>query len=593
MWVGADGVALRLMADGVDTLYSVPANGEFSFPATLVEGASYVVAIASNPARHTCAVASGANGVVPGDRVTSIDIACSGAAVSITLSAPAPWVFDPTQDLQQLLNASLVLQDVTLTVSNSDGLVRSAQVAGVPVTLGLSSAPQALALGTNTIDVDLTAQGGLSKTYQIVIDRGANIIGQSAYGKASNTAAMAYFGYSVAISADTMAVGAYGDANGSGAVYVFHRTGTAWTQQAYLKASNADANDYFAASIALADDTLVVGAIGERSNATGIDGNQLDNSTASAGAVYVFQRIGTTWTQQSYIKSSQTTFGGGFGRAVALSQDSLAVGASGESVVYVFRRSGSTWGPPTSISVSRPATDVSSFGNAVSLSENTLAVGDPYQDSSSYAGAVYVFQWNGTVWAQQAYLKAAITGVDDYFGGAIALSGDTLVVGAAGEDSSAIGIDGNQTDDRADSAGAVYVFQRTGTAWAQQAYIKASNTGAKDGFGSSVAFAGDILAVGALGEGSSATGTGGDQASDSASYSGAVYVFRRSGPTWVQESYLKASNTGQGDQLGGAMALSGDTLAVGAASEASSADGIDGNQADNGTGWAGAVYVFR
>jgi hypothetical protein len=593
IWTGADGVALRLTADGVDTLYSVPANGSFSFPTTLAEGASYVVAIASNPARHTCVIASGSNGLVPADRVTSIDVACRGPAVSITLSAPAPWVFDPTQDLQPPLNASVILQEVMLTVSNSDGLVRSVLIAGVAVTLGRASAPQPLALGANTLHVDLAAEGGLSKTYQIVIDRGAGVIEQSAYGKASNTGANAYFGHAVAISTDTMVVGAYGDASGSGAVYVFQRTGVTWAQQAYLKASNADPNDRFGGSVALSGDTLVVGAIGERSNATGINGNQLDNSTASAGAVYVFQRTGTTWAQQAYIKSSNTAFNGAFGRSVALSQDSLAVGADGEGIVYVFRRSGSTWEQQANITASRPVTDAPSFGLAVSLSGDTLAVGDPYQDAASYAGAVYIFQRTGTTWAQQAYLRAQVTGINDYFGAAVALAGDTLVVGAAGEDSSVTGIDGNQADDRADSAGAAYVFHRTGTAWAQQTYVKASNTGANDGFGISVALSGDILAVGAFREDSSATGANGDQANDSASYSGAVYVFQRNGPAWAQQSYIKASNTGAGDQFGGAVALSGDTLAAGATYEASGATGIDGSQAENGVIGAGAAYVFR
>jgi hypothetical protein len=220
-------------------------------------------------------------------------------------------------------------------------------------------------------------------------------------------------------------------------------------------------------------------------------------------------------------------------------------------------------------------------------------VGDPYQDAASYAGAVYIFQRTGTTWAQQAYLRAQITGIDDNFGGSVVLSGDTLIVGAAGEGSSATGIDGDQADDRAGYAGAVYVFHRTGTAWSQQTYIKASNTGAHDGFGISVALSGDILAVGAFREASSATGANGDQANDSAIYSGAVYVFQRSGPTWAQQSYIKASNTGASDQFGGAVALSGDTLAAGANYEASGATGIEGNQADDGASRAGAVYVFR
>jgi hypothetical protein len=107
----------------------------------------------------------------------------------------------------------------------------------------------------------------------------------------------------------------------------------------------------------------------------------------------------------------------------------------------------------------------------------------------------------------------------------VALSGDTLAVGAHREDSAAQGVGGNQADDTASSSGAVYVFWRTGTAWQQEAYLKASNTGAGDAFGASVALAGDTLAVGAYGEDSAAQGVGGDEADDSAGNSGAVYIF--------------------------------------------------------------------
>ena len=136
--------------------------------------------------------------------------------------------------------------------------------------------------------------------------------------------------------------------------------------------------------------------------------------------------------------------------------------------------------------------------------------------------------------------------------------------------------------------------------FAQQAYLKASNTGASDLFGLSVALSGDTLAVGAYFEGSAATGIDGNQADNSAVSSGAVYVFTRTGGVWSQQAYLKASNTGGidqfglgGDQFGYSVALSGDTLAVGARNEASAATGVNGNQADNSAPTSGAVYVYR
>ena len=88
---------------------------------------------------------------------------------------------------------------------------------------------------------------------------------------------------------------------------------------------------------------------------------------------------------------------------------------------------------------------------------------------------------------------------------------------------------------------------RSGTTWSQQAYLKASNTEVGDGFGFSVAISGDTVVVGAHEEDSNATGVNGDQADNSAADSGAAYVFTRSGATWSQQAYLKASNTGAGD----------------------------------------------
>jgi hypothetical protein len=144
-------------------------------------------------------------------------------------------------------------------------------------------------------------------------------------------------------------------------------------------------------------------------------------------------------------------------------------------------------------------------------------------------------------------------------------------------------------------AGAAYAFGRSGADWDQQAYIKAPNTDAGDQFGVSVALSTDgaTLVVGAPREDSAATQLDGNQADNSASDAGAAYVLGRSGITWSHRSYVKASNSGQGDQFGSAVTLSGDagTLAIGASIEGSSATGIDGNQASDAAPGAGAVYV--
>jgi hypothetical protein len=473
------------------------------------------------------------------------------------------------------------------------------------------------------------------------------------YAKASNTDAGDYFGWSVSLSSDgnTLAVGAIGEKSnamgingdqnnnskyGAGGVYVFSRSGTTWNQQAYVKASNTDPNDWFGYSVSLSNDgnTLAVGAKYEESNARGIIGAEGDdNSKYGAGAVYVFIRSGTTWTQQAYVKASNTDENDYFGDSVSLSSDgnTLAVGARGEGsnatgidegegdnsksragAVYVFIRSDTTWTQQAYVKASNTGAN-DHFGYKVSLSSdgNTLAVGAIGEDSNatgigegegdnskSRAGAVYVFIRSDTTWTQQAYVKASNTDVNDHFGCSVSLSsdGNTLAVGAKYEGSNATGIGGDDDNSTSD-AGAVYVFIRSesGTTWTQQAYVKASNTGVLDHFGWSVSLSrdGNTLAVGAIGEGSNATGIGADE-DNSAPGAGAVYVFSRSDTTWTQQAYVKASNTGFGDQFGNSVSLSsdGNTLAVGATREGSNAKGIGGDEDDNSTSAAGAVYLY-
>src|SRR5262249_15516067 len=152
---------------------------------------------------------------------------------------------------------------------------------------------------------------------------------------------------------------------------------------------------------------------------------------------------------------------------------------------------------------------------------------------------------------------ASNSGAGDNFGLSVDVSGDTVVVGAPFEASAATGVNGNQADNSAPNAGAAYVFVRSGGGWSQQAYLKASNTSAGDRFGCYVAISGDTVVVGAPREDSAATGVNGDQGDNTAVEAGAAYVFVRSGTTWSQQAYLKASNTDAGDQFGESVFISG------------------------------------
>jgi hypothetical protein len=442
---------------------------------------------------------------------------------------------------------------------------------------------------------------------------------QTSYIKASNSADGDQHGYAIALSGDgnTLAAGApmnsslgtgVNDRRGnkvddssynSGAVYVYVREGAVWRQQAFIKASNAGSNDQFGNALAISADgnTLAVAAVFEDSAATGINGRQADNSSEQSGAVYIFARKGSTWIQQAYVKASNTgerDDGDTFGYTIGLSDDgnTLAIGAPSEDggssgingnpadnsaigagAVYVFVRSAAAWSQQAYVK-SANARGNSLFGYSVALSNNgdTLAIGAFDEDMGR--GALYIFARQGGVWSQQARLQASNGERQDSLGAWVAISddGNTVAAGALDEDSFLTGVvsaDQGANDQSADtSAGAAYIFSRTGSTWSQQAFIKASNTGKEDWFGVRLALSGDgnTLAVGAPNEDSSAKGIGGRQDNDSAGEAGAVYVYTRTGSTWTHQVYLKGANTEQFDEFGSSVALSKDgrMLAVGA-----------------------------
>lgn len=328
-----------------------------------------------------------------------------------------------------------------------------------------------------------------------------------------------------------------------------------------------------------------------------------DNSASGRGAVYVFRRAGTAWQQEAYIKTSSNLPGIRFGESVALAEDTLAAGAPRQPLnttgsvgaAYVFRRLGAVWQQEAQISPPGGGNFEDLFGASLALAVETLVVGRPYEDGVDVnTGGAFVFRRTGTVWQQEAYIKASNPDNSDQFGGSLAISNDIIAVGAQNEDSPARGINGYQgNDDSGANSGAVYLFRRVGNAWQQEAYIKASNNGILDRFGISVALSGNTLVVGASNEGSESIGVGGNQENDTASDSGAVYVFRRPGSEWLQEAYIKASNTGAGDHFGSSVAVSGDTVVVGATNEDGVSQGIGGDQRDNSATSSGAVYVFH
>lgn len=620
-------------------------NGSFEYTGTVPTGTTVSVAVTRQP-------------------VSPAQVCRAGTP---TRAADGTWVVGvdcdaPPSGTAGALSGSLAVKQLTLSWSAAADAT-SYQVQrrtgdgswvddGQPIAAPTTST--VLALSVHRVDwvtaryrvAVCNARGCNATTTELsVLDRIAGAIG---YLKASNTGEFDRFGAAIAMSADgsTLAVaaleedgngtGTTGDqanntASNAGAVYVYVRAATGWTQQAYLKASNSGAGDGFGHALALSADgtTLAVGAPGEDSNSTTINGVSSNNSATDAGAAYVFVRTGTTWTQQAYVKASNTGADDAFGASVALSADgaTLAVGAPGEDsstigviatppsvndtaanagAAYVFGRSGTTWTQQAYVKASN--TDAGDdFGRSLTLSGDgrTLAVGAPYESSAATgvngnasdnsvaaSGAVYVFVRPATSWSQQAYLKASNTGADDLLGQSLALSqdGNTLAVGAPFEDSG-----GAPSDDTVSGSGAVYVFVRSGVAWSQQAYLKATAIFAGDAFGTSVALASDgsTLAIGApLGDGST-PGTG-DPSTRGVVDTGAVTVFVRSGATWAARSYLQASHIGASDQFGMSVALNGDgtLLAVGTPLEDSAATGYGGDATNAAALDAGGVFLF-
>ncbi len=458
-----------------------------------------------------------------------------------------------------------------------------------------------------------------------------------------------WFGFSVAVSGDTAVIGAPQEDSSSlgvdsspndtaekaGAAYVFTWTGLAWVQEAYLKPAavgTTQTDDRFGWSVAISGDTIVVGAIREDGASLGVNSMPIEGAT-DAGAAYVFTRTGGVWSQQAYLKPAavgSTQVSDQFGWSVGIDGDTIVVGAydeasstlgvnsspdelaPGAGAAYVFTRTGGVWTQQAYLKPGAVGTTQANdhFGNSVGVSGDTIVVGAFQEDSSSLgvnsvpnelapaSGAAYVFARNAGVWSQEAYLKPAAVGTSqsgDFFGTSVAVSGDTVVVGANGEDSSTVGIN-STPNEGSSSSGAAYVFIRNAGLWSQEAYLKPAAVGTSqtfDSFGWSVAISGDSAVVGAIGEDSSTTAVN-SAPNESAGGAGAAYVFTRSFGVWSQRDYLKAAAVGTAqldDEFGYSVAISGDRVAVGAYLEDSASLGVDSTP-DEAAADAGAAYLF-
>ncbi|MCM3870756.1 MAG: FG-GAP-like repeat-containing protein [Pyrinomonadaceae bacterium] len=354
----------------------------------------------------------------------------------------------------------------------------------------------------------------------------------------------AQFGNAVAISGNTMVVGARFDsttASQAGAAFVYVLNGTTWTQQAKLLANDGATLDKFGQSVAISGDTIVVGAY------------QDDSPLSNGGSAYVFVRNGTTWTQQQKLTATDGTADDEFGNAVAIVSDTLVIGAhfadlpsnSAAGAAYRFTRSGTVWTEVQKLTPSGATLGGNQFGESLAVSGDKLVVGSDHDDTpETAAGAVYVFVDSGAAYGLQQKLTIGDGTNGDLFGFSVAIEGNTLV-GGAREDTPIIG----QT-----AFGAAYVFEFNGATWTLQQKLTASDGASVDRFGWSVAVDENVVVVGAREDDT----TAGPDA-------GSAYLFTRSGTTWTEQEKITPDDPFNGDRFGASVALSADNLVVGAA----------------------------
>lgn len=376
----------------------------------------------------------------------------------------------------------------------------------------------------------------------------------------SDLAADDLSGNSVAIDGDTAIVGNPGDDNAggitAGSAFIFVHSGGVWTQQAKLTASDGAAGDTFGTSVAIHGDTAVIGS------------HQDDHAGgAQSGSAYVFVRMNGVWSQQAKLIASDAAANDFFGFSVAVYRDLAIVGAylddhtslSDPGSAYVFARCGISWSQQVKLTAA-DAAGGDRFGKSVAIYENRAVVGASSDDNpgGTNAGGAYVFVRAGTLWTQTHKLIASDAAADDFFGDAVAIFADTIVLGAP-------------VDDHAggSNAGAAYVFVRDGAAWTEQAKLTAPDAAAGDQFGNNVSLSGSNAVIGA------------HLQFDTGILPGAAYVFDGAGGVWTFSTKLMSAEPGSVDLFGESVSISGKLVAVGVRQDDTAA-GID----------SGSAYIF-
>ena len=420
------------------------------------------------------------------------------------------------------------------------------------------------------------------------------------------------FGTTLAMSGDYAIVGAprKDDAgNNSGAAYIFTRQGTAWVEQAKLVAPDARPGDYFGISVAIDEDTVLVG------------GHRINKPTADAGSVYVFERLGNSWLLTDHLTAPDATKFAYFGFSVGIDDDTAIIGAirddeagSDAGAAYVFIRKGVEWTFQAKLLGNNTESE-DNFGYAVDVDGNFAIVTSPKNKGT---GAAYIYEREDTVWEQKRNrVRIRMIPIDrdgaSAFGTSVDISGETAVIGATGgkvgqdivgaayvftrneppfwnqhtkltaSDSRggdqlgyAVALNGSEVIAGAPKhsagglgSGAAYIYeQKEDGTWVETIKLSDGETASEDQFGISVAISGNLAISGA------------QQDDDVAPNAGAAYIFERSGTLWLQRTKLVADDAKAGDLFGNTVAISGETVVIGAPG------------ADDAGPESGAAYVF-
>ena len=375
---------------------------------------------------------------------------------------------------------------------------------------------------------------------------------------ASDSGPFESFGYSVVVSGDTAVVGAQWDNdNGpqSGSAYVFRQQRTSWAETLKLVPSDGGGGNRFGNAVAVDGDIAMIGAFAH-----------LHDPDSGSGSVYVFQHNGSSWIQRQELLASDGALGDHFGESVSITGDVAVIGAnrvddnganSGAAYIFRFDSKSQIWVEEQKLLASDGAAG-DFFGTAVALAGDIVIIGaNGDDDKGAVSGSAYVFRYDSLrrTWVEEQKLLASDGAKFDEFGVSVSISGDTVLIGAR--------LNGN---------GSAYIFgydpgAPAGSQWVQEQKLVGSEPGGTDQFGWAVAIDGDTAVIGAW---SWSSFPGGPSI-------GQAYVFRYNGSRWVEQQQLSPEPNPWTNFFGASVAISGHTAVIGA-------DGED-------TG-AGAAYVY-